>query len=100
MTMTPSECRVVRLLLKRGPIRGTAQVGFALWTDRVMTAQGAAVAAGGILRRLVNKRFVRTWIENGITVYACTTLGDHAQELERLSNIDPRQLSLIDEEYN
>jgi hypothetical protein len=98
MNMTPAERKVVRLLLTRGPIRGTAQVGFALWPDREMTPQGAAVAVGGILRRLVNKRYVRSWILDGITVWACTTLGDHAQEMDRLSNIDPRQLSLIDED--
>lgn len=97
MRLTPAERRVVHLLLKRGPIRGTAQVGFALWPDREMSPQGAAVAVGGILRRLVDKRYVRTWIQDGATVYACTTLGDHAQELDRLDTIDPRQLSLIDD---
>lgn len=96
--MTPSERRVVRLLLTQGPIRGTSQVGYLLWPDREMSPQGAALAVGGILRRLVNKRYVRTWIQDGATVYACTTVGDHAQELDRLDKIDPRQLSLIDDD--
>lgn len=98
MNMTPAERKVVRLLLTRGPIRGTAQVGFALWPEREMTSQGAAVAVGGILRRLVNKRYVRCWVQDGATVYACTTLGDHAQEMDRLDTIDPRQLSLLDDD--
>jgi len=99
MKITHAECAVVRLLLTCGPIRGTAKVGLAIWPDRELTSQGAAVAAGGILRRLVDKKFVRSWVQDGATVYACTTLGDHAQEVERLSNVDPRQLSLIDDEW-
>lgn len=98
MRMTPAERRVVRLLLTRGPIRGTAQVGLALWPDREMSPQGAAAAVGGILRRLVDKRYVKTSIQGGTTVYSCTTLGDHAQEMDRLDTIDPRQLSLLDED--
>lgn len=99
MSLSRIETRVLRLLLTRGPVVGTAQVGLALWPERQLTPQGAAVAIGGVLRRLVEKRFVRTSINDGVTTYACTTLGDQAQELARLDGIDPRQLSLLDDDF-
>lgn len=96
MSLTDIELRVLRLLLTKGPIVGTAQVGLALWPEQQLTPQGAALAIGGVLRRLVEKRLVKTSICDRVTTYACTTLGDHAQELARLDGIDPRQLSLLD----
>lgn len=96
MSLTNIELRVLRLLLTKGPIAGTAQVGLAMWPEQQLTPQGAALAIGGVLRRLVEKRFVRTSVSDRVTTYACTTLGDHAQELARLDGIDPRQLSLLD----
>jgi predicted transcriptional regulator len=97
MSLTPTERRIVHILLTRGPITGTAEVGLALWPERELSPQAAAFAVGGILRRLVNKRYVKASIEKGKTRYACTTLGDHAQEVDRLDKIDPRQLSLLEE---
>ena len=96
MSLTDIELRVLRLLLTKGPIVGTAQVGLALWPEQRLTPQGAALAIGGVLRRLAGKRFVKTSICDRVTTYGCTTLGDHAQELARLDGIDPRQLSLLD----
>jgi hypothetical protein len=50
MSLSRIETRVLRLLLTRGPVVGTAQVGLALWPERELTPQGAAVAVGGVLR--------------------------------------------------
>ena len=36
---------LIQLLERSGPICGTAAVGFALWPDRDMQSQGAALAA-------------------------------------------------------
>lgn len=44
--MTLIEHTLLRCLASQGPIRGTAQVGYALWPDRPMQPQGAALAAG------------------------------------------------------
>jgi len=44
--MTSIEQTLLRCLATQGPIRGPAQVGYALWPDRAMQPQGAALAAG------------------------------------------------------
>lgn len=44
--MTSIELTLLQCLATQGPIRGTAQVGYALWPDRSMQPQGAALAAG------------------------------------------------------
>ncbi len=77
-------------------IRGTAQVGYALWPDRNMQPQGAALAAGKILRSLRDKGFVSSADREGLSCYAITTSGRFALKEAQESLIDPRQLSLID----
>jgi hypothetical protein len=57
--MTLIEHTLLRCLASQGPIRGTAKVGYALWPDRPMQPQGAALAAGKILRGLRDKGKVR-----------------------------------------
>lgn len=39
--MTSIEQTLLQCLATHGPIRGTAQVGYALWPDRSMQPQGA-----------------------------------------------------------
>ena len=91
--MSPVELRVLELL-KAGPITGTSEVGHALWPNRLMKPQGAALAVGSILRRL----WTRTWVvpdEGERTTWSITPAGLKAIEEEYRSRIDPRQLSLI-----
>jgi hypothetical protein len=73
--MTLIEQTLLRCLATQGPIRGTAQVGYALWPDRSMQPQGAALAAGKILRGLRDKGYVDSHYESKLSRYEITTQG-------------------------
>jgi hypothetical protein len=73
--MTSIEHTLLRCLASQGPIRGTAQVGYALWPDRSMQPQGAALAAGKILRGLRNKGYVASYSESKLSRYEITNRG-------------------------
>lgn len=73
--MTLTELTLLQCLATQGPIRGTAQVGYALWPDRSMQPQGAALAAGKILRGLRNKGYVASHYESKLSRYEMTNPG-------------------------
>lgn len=73
--MSPIEQTLVELLSTAGPIRGTSQVGYALWPDRKMQPQGAALAAGKVLRRLLDKGYVRGYPDHQLSRYEVTERG-------------------------
>lgn len=84
-------------LLERGPIVGTAEVGYHLWPDREMQPQGAACAANGILRRLLDRGYIDSDQVGDRRRWRVTTAGSHAREQDRIDAIDPRQLTLLEE---
>lgn len=73
--MTPIEQTLLKRLASQGPIRGTAQVGYALWPERSMQPQGAALAAGKILRGLRDKGYVASHNESKLSRYEITKQG-------------------------
>ena len=73
--MTLIEHTLLRCLASQGPIRGTAQVGYALWPDRPILPQGAALAAGKILRGLRDKGCVASYGESTLSRYEITNQG-------------------------
>jgi len=73
--MTPIEQALLHRLATTGPIRGTAQVGYALWPDRTMQPQGAALAAGKILRGLRDSGYVDSHYESKLSRYEITDQG-------------------------
>jgi len=73
--MTSIELTLLQCLATKGPIRGTAQVGYALWPDRSMQPQGAALAAGKILRGLRDKGYVASHYESKLSRYEITNPG-------------------------
>ncbi|MFC5511130.1 hypothetical protein ACFPOU_08315 [Massilia jejuensis] len=89
------ETELVALLEVKGPIHGTAQVGYALWPDREMQPQGAAIAAGGILRRLLDRAYIASALADNRRSYSVTASGIEAREQDRIDAIDPRQLTLL-----
>lgn len=89
------ETELVALLETKGPIHGTAEVGFALWPDREMQPQGAAIAAGGILRRLLDRAYIASTLIDDRRSYSVTESGKEAREQDRIDAIDPRQLTLL-----
>jgi len=91
------ETELVALLETKGPIHGTAKVGFALWPDREMQPQGAAIAAGGILRRLLDRAYVASTLIDNRRSYSVTESGKEAREQDRIDAIDPRQLTLLEQ---
>lgn len=95
--MTPIQRQLLSQLQNVGPIRGTAQVGYALWPDRSMQPQGAAVAAGKIIRALREFGYVEVGSDNKLAVYSLTVTGAAALEADRLSLADDRQRSVFDE---
>lgn len=72
------ELSLMRLLDSKGPIRGTAQVGYALWPNRSMQPQGAALAAGRILRRLLDKGHITSEYESQLSRYDISGTGREA----------------------
>ncbi|MGX9221870.1 hypothetical protein ACWV27_26255 (plasmid) [Massilia varians] len=85
-------------LLEKGPITGAAEVGHRLWSNREMQPQGAACAANGILRRLVDRGYVASTPVGDRQCFSVTEAGRDAREQDRLDDIDPRQLTLLTEE--
>lgn len=67
--MTSIERTLLRCLATQGPIRGTAQVGYALWPDRF------DAAAGKILRGLRDKGYVASHYESKLSRYEITNQG-------------------------
>ena len=90
------ETELVALLETKGPIHGTAEVGYALWPDREMQSQGAAIAAGGILRRLLDRAYIASTLVDNRRSYSVTASGIEAREQDRIDAIDPRQLTLLE----
>jgi len=84
-------------LLEKGPIVGTAEVGYQLWPDRDMQPQGAACAANGILRRLLDRGYIDSIQVDDRRSWSVTEAGSTAREQDRLDTIDPRQLTLLDD---
>lgn len=96
MQLSGIEKMLVALLVSGGPIRGTAQVGYALWPDRQLQPQGAAVAVGGILRRLRTMGFIVGYADAKLTRYEVTEAGRAALASDLKEAIDERQLTLLD----
>lgn len=95
--LSPIETELVALLETLGPIHGTAAVGYALWPDREMEPQGAAIAAGGILRRLLDRAYIAATLVDNRRSYSVTESGKEARAQDRIDAIDPRQLTLLDQ---
>lgn len=93
--LSPIESDLVALL-EEGPIHGTAEIGYRLWPDREMQPQGAACAANGILRRLLDRHYIESSLVEHRRSYTVTAAGRDAREHDRLDAIDPRQLTLLD----
>jgi len=93
--MTAMEALLVGLLVRQGSIRGTAHVGYALWPDRRMQPQGAALAAGKIIRGAVDKGYVASIPENKLSRYEATVSGTIALTQYQASLVDERQHSLL-----
>lgn len=94
--LSPIEAALVNLLNDTGGIGGAANVGYALWPDRDMQAQGAAFAAMGVLSRLQDMRYCAGDTDGKTTTYIVTPLGMLALQRFRRSLVDPRQMSLLD----
>lgn len=90
------ETELVALLETKGPIHGTAEVGYALWPDREMQPQGAAIAVSGILRRLLDRAYIASALVDNRRSYSVTASGIEAREQDRIDAIDPRQLTLLE----
>lgn len=93
--LSPIENDLVAML-EEGPIHGTAEVGYRLWPDREMQPQGAACAANGILRRLLDRHYIESCLLDHRRSYFVTAAGRSAREQDRIDAIDPRQLTLLD----
>lgn len=96
MNLSPIQQELIGLLIQKGTIRGTSQVGYALWPDRDMQSQGAAAAAGNIIYRLLQKGYIANTIIDNLPSYSVTELGIAALEEDRLAAIDTRQLSIFE----
>lgn len=94
--LSPIENELVALL-EQGTIVGTAEVGYRLWPDREMQSQGAACAANGILRRLLDRGYIESAQVGDRRSWSVTEAGSAAREQDRLDAIDPRQLTLLDD---
>lgn len=94
--LSPIENDLVALL-ERGPIVGTAEVGYHLWPDRDMQPQGAACAANGILRRLLDRGYIDSDQVGDRRRWRVTAAGSDAREQDRIDAIDPRQLTLLED---
>ena len=96
MRFTPIERTLVELLVEHGAIRGTAQVGYALWPDRAMQPQGAALAAGKVLRGLRDRGTIDSNFDDKLSRYVVTASGREALAADLQESIDARQLTLLD----
>ena len=97
MNLSKIERQLLKLLIDDGPLYGTAQVGYHLWADRDMEPQGAAVAAGGVLRRLIERDCICQERAGGVSKYVITDHGIIALDQALMSDIDPRQLGFFEE---
>ena len=95
MNLSKIERQLLKMLIAEGPLYGTAQVGYQLWADREMEPQGAAVAAGGVLRRLIEREYICQERAGGVSKYTVTDNGIIALDQALLSDIDPRQLGFF-----
>lgn len=95
--MTSIQLQLLAHLAANGPVRGTAQVGYALWPDRAMQPQGAAVAAGKVIRALRTLGFLEVGTEANLAVYDINEGGRAALQAEQLTLADQRQMTLLDE---
>lgn len=95
MHFTPIERALVALLVDRGPIRGTAQVGYALWPTREMQPQGAALAAGKVLRGLRDRGIIESHFDTKLSRYEVTANGREALAADLKEAVDGRQLNLL-----
>lgn len=93
--LSPIENELVALL-EQGAIVGTAEVGYRLWPDREMQPQGAACAANGILRRLLDRGYIQSTQVKDRRRWEVTDAGKEAREQDRIDAIDPRQLTLLE----
>lgn len=96
MDLSPIQQDLIALLINKGVICGTSQVGYELWPEREMQSQGAAAAAGNVIHRLQQKGFISVVIENKHPCYSVTDAGRAALEEARLAAIDARQLSIFE----
>jgi hypothetical protein len=92
MHFTPIERALVTLFVDSGPIRGTAQVGYALWPERAMQPQGAALAAGKVLR---DCGIIDSHFEAKLSRYVVTANGREALAADLKEAVDERQLTLL-----
>jgi len=90
------ERSLIQILERSGPICGTAAVGFALWPDRDMQSQGAALAVSRVLKEALERGHVTCSPCDGQMRYEVTPAGSAALAAARLADVDPRQLSLLD----
>lgn len=95
--MTSIQRQLLSHLAANGSVRGTAQVGYALWPDRAMQPQGAAVAAGKVIRALRTLGFLEVGTDANLAVYDINAAGRSALQAEQLTLADQRQMSLLDE---
>jgi len=95
MYFTPIERALVKLLVDNGSIRGTAQVGYALWPERAMQPQGAALAAGKVLRGLRDRGIIDSHFDAKLSRYEVTASGREALVADLKEAVDGRQLTLL-----
>ena len=95
MHFTPIERMLVTLLVEAGPIRGTAQVGYALWPERSMQPQGAALAAGKVLRGLRDSGVIDSHYDAKLSRYEVTAMGREKLAADLQESVDVRQLTLL-----
>ena len=72
--MTETEEKMYDLIKEAGEWQGTAALGFAMWTESknpkkfyARTPQGMALAAGKVVRGLIDKGYIRTYSKSGQT---------------------------------
>ena len=89
------EQRLLSVLAEKGPIRGTAQVGFALWPDRFMQPQGAAFAASNVIRMAHEHQLITLHTDLDRIRYEITQLGREALATAIKASKDERQLEFF-----
>lgn len=98
VSLSSIQLRLLSVLAKEGPIRGTAKVGHVLWPDRDLQSQGAALAAGNVLRSLQQNGYVAcraTGRNRKSKSYRMTKAGQKVLAENLAASVDPRQLSLF-----
>lgn len=86
------EKRVLSLLVQ-GHVIGTSNVGYRVWPQRRMQPQGAALAAGNVLKRLRDRGLVASTEQGDQARHEITSLGQ--RELAAVAEDDARQLDLF-----